>query len=108
MRANPEPQQAAFDFHRQRAIPGPDPNGPEAAHFLEMQRRMLRILLEERVVLVGNQAHIIRTPLVRLPEPRAREVPHNSRARPSLNSAMAASASPSSLPARASRSILRS
>jgi hypothetical protein len=45
---------------RQDAVVNPDPSGPEAANLLEMRRRMLRILLQPRVRLIGEVLDIRR------------------------------------------------
>src|SRR5713226_6100048 len=69
---------------------------------------MFRVRLEQGVVLIGARADAGRKPLVGPPELGTGEMPHSSRARPARNSASASAASRSSLPALASRSILRS
>src|SRR5690348_13388699 len=108
MRADPEPDQRIAFFNRQRAIAKPHTYRPEAADFLKVQGRMLRIVLQQRVTLVGQSANVVGKLGVGLPERRAGEMPHSSRARPWRKSARAASARRSSLPALASRSIFSS
>src|ERR1700722_2593049 len=105
VRANPKPQQPAVDLGRQSPIAAPDAHGPIVSYLLQPERWMSRIFLEQRVVLVGDRAHRRRKLLVRLPECRTRKMLHISRARPLRKSRKACSASPSSLPACASRSI---
>jgi hypothetical protein len=60
MRADPEPHQIVAGFHRERAIAKPDAHRPEFSDFLETQRRMLRVLLQQRVVLIGQLSYLRR------------------------------------------------
>lgn len=53
MRADPDPEQSLIDVDRKCSMVQPNASRAEAAHALEVQRRMLRILLEERVGTVG-------------------------------------------------------
>jgi hypothetical protein len=82
VRADPKPQHAAFGLHGKSAIAAPDPNRVEASDLLQLQRRMPWILFQQSIVLVGERPDIFGKSGLRLPKCRAREVPHNSRARP--------------------------
>src|SRR5262249_33501291 len=94
---------------RPPARDGRFPHRPtKSANLLEMQGRMPRILFQERVVLVSQRTNLRRKPFVSLPESAACEMLHISRDRPARWSAIASSASRSSLPAFVSRSILSS
>ena len=52
--AYPEPHEAVARFDRERAVVTSDPRGPEPANFLELKRRISRILLETRVGFIGD------------------------------------------------------
>ena len=106
MRADPKPDQIAIGFDGQRAIAQADTHGPEPSDLLELQRWVLRILLQQRVIFIGKGLHLCGKVRVSLPERAACEVPHSSRARPLWKSSMAWSANWSSLPLSASRSIV--
>src|SRR5262249_4057247 len=82
MRADPEPQESVVDLDGERPIVSANPYRPEMSDFLEMEGGVLRVLLQEGVVLVGQCASALRQPSVSLPEWRAGEMPHSSGARP--------------------------
>src|SRR4051794_39182845 len=92
VRSDPEPQIAAFHLHGQSPVTASNPCRPKATDLLEMQGRMLWILLEQFVVLVGERSDVGGQPPVGFPECLACEVPHRSRARPLRKSASACSA----------------
>jgi hypothetical protein len=48
VRADPEPKIAVVHLHGPRAIAQADGDGPVTTDFLELQRRVARITLEER------------------------------------------------------------
>lgn len=60
MRADPEPQQAIIDFDRERPVAQADPDAAIAANALKMQGRVSRIAFQQREVLVGEGADIVR------------------------------------------------
>jgi hypothetical protein len=49
MAADPEPDKTVDGLDGKGPIVASDPGGPEAADFLEMKRRMMRILFEVRI-----------------------------------------------------------
>lgn len=49
---DPEPYEPLGRFDGKGAMVNPNPGRPEAAHLLEMKRRMTRVLLQPRVRLV--------------------------------------------------------
>lgn len=53
MNANPEPDDSIRCLNFNRSVMEPDAGRPESADFLEMQRRMLRICLQEFKSSVG-------------------------------------------------------
>uniref|UniRef100_UPI003784A6B3 hypothetical protein n=1 Tax=Prosthecobacter sp. TaxID=1965333 RepID=UPI003784A6B3 len=57
MFADEKPEDGAVCLDAQRPMIIIDPNGPELAHLLEMQRGMLMILLPELVLLPGSGLH---------------------------------------------------
>jgi len=54
MGADPEPYEPAARFDGKGAVVSPDPDRPEAADLLEVERRMTRVLLQPRVRLIGE------------------------------------------------------
>ena len=68
MRANPEPVVAVIRFVRERAVSITDPDGPEGADSLEVERGVSRVCLEQGVVLVRSRANVRRQGLVQGPE----------------------------------------
>jgi hypothetical protein len=82
VRADPEPNQIAVAFHGERPVTQSDPDGPIAAGPLKTQRWMLRVFLEQGVILVGQRPNVFGKPGIGRPERRAGEMPYSSRARP--------------------------
>jgi len=82
VRPDPEPEQAVIVFGGQRTIAAPDTSGPEAANFLEIQRRMIRVALQKLKILVGQLLYFGRKAVIGLPEAGRREVLHSFLARP--------------------------
>jgi hypothetical protein len=54
MAADPEPHEAVRRFDGERAVVTSDPSGPEAPNLLELERGILRILLETLICLIGK------------------------------------------------------
>src|SRR5579863_1067874 len=105
MRSDLKPNEIALGLYRQRPVPQAHPHRPKASDLFELQRWMLRIFLQQLVVFVGERANLLGEPVVSVPERAAREVLHSLRTRPSCKSRSASSASRSSRPSAASRSI---
>ena len=74
--------QVATGLGRQRSIVQSDAGGPQHADFLEVQRSMRWISLEEGVAAIGQLSDVLRQLAVTSPEPRGGEVSHSSRVRP--------------------------
>jgi hypothetical protein len=108
MPANPKPNQLRFCLHGDGPIMNADACRPKPANFFEMQRGMLRFLLEQRKILIGEFLNVGGKLLIKPPELRVRAVPHKSVERPSRKSRNASSASVSRRPAAASCSNCRS
>src|SRR5262245_15313360 len=72
MAADPEPQNAIRGVHRQCAIVRPHACGVKAANAFEMQRRVLRIGLEELELLVGKGPDLFWQLVVGAPDTRSR------------------------------------
>ena len=60
MPTDPDPGEAVLMFDRQRAVVEGHTNRPQLTDFLELQRWMVRVRLQEGVALVGKAADIIR------------------------------------------------
>src|SRR3990172_7763718 len=108
MAADPEPQASVGNLDRQRAVMEADADRPELSNFLQMERRVLGVRLEELKGPIGVFLHERRQFAIAGPESWRGEVPHNGLVRPASCAARASSASSSSLPWAASRSICRS
>src|SRR5580700_4034012 len=89
MRADPEPDQIAVGFDCQCTIAQPHAHRPEPPNLLELQGGMLWISLEQLIVFVGEDTHLLGELFVILPKGPACQVPHISRARPVRTSPMA-------------------
>jgi len=59
MGADPEPEEAVVDRDRERAILEADARRPVVPDPLEVQRRMIGIVIEKREVLVGESANAL-------------------------------------------------
>ena len=70
MGADPEPYEPVERFDGKGAVVSPDPGRPEAADFLEMERRMTRVLFQPRVRLIGEALDMWRQGPVGRPEIR--------------------------------------
>lgn len=68
MAANPEPHKAVDGFDCQRSVVTSDPDGPEATYFLEMKRRMMRILFQVRIRPIGEPLDLCRQGPIAGPE----------------------------------------
>ena len=68
MRADPEPEIAVIHLYGERAIEQADTDGPETSDFLELQRRMTRIALQQRVIGIGQLSNRKRERLIGSPE----------------------------------------
>lgn len=60
MRADPEPDAIAVVVTRERTMSEPDPNRPEMASSLKVQRGVARIGLQDRKVLIGEPLNAFR------------------------------------------------
>lgn len=58
MVADPEPNEVIARLDRERAIRDSDTSRPEAAHFLEVERGILRVLLQASKRLVCKLADV--------------------------------------------------
>ena len=70
------PAHVAVHFCGKRAVMCPDANTPKSTDFLEMQRRMSRVFLQEFEVLVGKLLHGLRQSVIQVPKVMAGEVLH--------------------------------
>lgn len=104
VRPDPEPLYAALNIVAQGPVMDTDACRPEFSNTLEVQRRMMRVGLEQFEVSVGNDTNLPRESLVEGPKSRRGEVPHISRDPPDLNSTCDASRNLSSFPAAESDS----
>jgi hypothetical protein len=68
MAADPEPHKAVDAFDCQRPVVTSDTDGPEATDFLEMKRRMMRILFQVRVRPIGEPLDLWRQGPIAGPE----------------------------------------
>lgn len=102
---NPEPQRAVRCGHADRAIVQPDTHRPEPSDLLEMQRWMPSIGLQQRVILVCQLPDFLGKFRVQRPEFWRGVMVQSCLNSPRLNDSRAASASLSSLPLSASRSM---
>ena len=68
VRTDPEPEITVVYFNGERAIAQADADGPITSNFLELQRRMARIVFEKRVIGVGQLSNRQRQRLVGGPE----------------------------------------
>ena len=76
MRADPMPAHISAHFGGKRAVMCPDANTPKSTDFLEMQRRMSRVFLQEFVVFVGKLLRGLRQPVIQVPKVLAGEMVH--------------------------------
>src|SRR5512137_1542146 len=102
MTADPKPHQVGTPFHRYCPEVEADTHGPEPARFLEMERRVLWVPLEQRETPVSQLLNVGREPLVKAPEFQVGAVSHRSRQRPSSRSLNASSPRASRRPAATS------
>lgn len=93
MVADPEPEQAVVNFDGEGSVLQADASGSESSGFLEMQRRMSRVCLQQRKVPVSQLLNRGWESFVTLPETWTREVAHSSVDLPARCSALASSAS---------------
>jgi hypothetical protein len=75
MRANPKPYQAIFDFDGKGALMESDADRPEAVNLFQMQGWMVRVVLKERKIPVGQPLHAPWQLGVTPPESRAGKMP---------------------------------
>lgn len=68
VRSNPEPQKSIRHVYRKRTIMNADADRVEPLDSLEMQRRMLRVRLEQCELLVRQVAHGRRQCVIARPE----------------------------------------
>ena len=80
--ANPEPENAIWHVHREGAIEGTDARRTKPLDTLEMQRRVLRILLQEREFLVRKCTDLSRQRIMARPERGRGVMDHSVRERP--------------------------
>jgi hypothetical protein len=106
--ADPEPQDPALDINTEGAMTKAYSARPKAAHTLEMERGVMRVSLEKLILLIGQALNTWAQASVTGPKLGRGKVPQNSVDLPPAWSRRASSASASSLPAFASRSIWRS
>lgn len=100
--ADPEPKAVIVPPDAERAMMEADTGRPEAADALETKRGMMRVILQEREVLVRQPPNFRLKPVVMRPEGGVRAMVQRGRVRPAAWSASASSASLSSLPASTS------
>ena len=55
---NPEPNQIAVLLDCERPMVQSDAHGPEPARFLEVQRRMARVTLQQFIILIRQPLHL--------------------------------------------------
>jgi len=108
VRPDPEPADAVGHFHTEGTIAQPDAHRAESPDRLELKRRMLRISLQQLVILVCQFTHIRRQSPIRRPEVVRRVVLQSGVVRPAACSASARSASLSRRPLATSASSCRS
>ena len=108
MAANPEPNDGITVLNAKSSICEPNTHRSILANLLEVQRRMVGILFQKFVVLVGDLLDCGRKPLITIPECRCRVMNHSGLVWPLRNSRRAVSASESSFPVDASFSICAS
>ena len=76
MKPNPDPCEVLSVRHGERPVRDPYSRGPELAHFLEVQRRMRRIGLQQCEALVRQLALLLWQRRVELPESSCCSVLH--------------------------------
>lgn len=106
--ADPEPHNPALDINAEGAMIKAYSARPKAGHTLEMKRGVMRVSLKKLIFLIGQALDRGAQAPVTGPKLRGGKVPQNSVDLPPAWSRRASSASASSLPAFASRSIRRS
>jgi hypothetical protein len=106
--ADPKPDQIRTSFYRHSTEVNSDAYGPKPPSLLEMERRVLRVPLQEREIRVGELPNLWGKLLVKAPEFWIGAVSHKSVQRPSLRSRRASSPRASRRPAATSASNCRS
>lgn len=104
---HPEPEHPIQYLHPNCAVVHAHPRRPECTHLLEMERRMLRVGLQEGKCFVGECLNRFRQSAVAGPEGGRGVAVHNYLDCPSAWSWGARAANPSSFPALASASNCR-
>lgn len=82
MGANPEPEDTVFHLDGQRPVMNAYSHGPEGAGSLEVQRRVIRIRLQQHEGSVRDGLNTGRKGFVRTPEVWSGVVDHRSEERP--------------------------
>ena len=102
MSADPDPDYVIVGFNAKRPAFPPDSHGVESADFLEVQRRMLRIFLEQFEIVISELANRLRQVVITFPEVRIGVVFYSRVHLLALKSLTACSARASNLPPRTS------
>ena len=108
VRPDPEPEYPIGSVDGECSVMQTDAHRMKAPHSFEMERWMSRVSLQKLELSVRECTHRLRQCVIASPEARCRVVGQSLRERPARCSVSAASASRSSLPARASSSTWRS
>jgi hypothetical protein len=82
MSSNPEPEDSVRYFNAQSPVMETDPHGPQAVCLLEVQRRVVRISLQQRECAIRKSLNTRRESAVGVPKIWSGAVDHKTVERP--------------------------